>query len=166
MKKPPPNQVLGHADEADGIEEYDNPLPDWWLGLLWLTIIWAFGYTIHYHWLGNRSQEKEFAAELAAADARWPQSAVPAVFAPTAELAAAGQQVYRSNCAGCHGATLDGGIGPSLKDGVWIHGAEPVAVVRVITDGVPAKGMPGWGQILGPEKVRQVASYILEQQGP
>ncbi len=51
------NRVMGHADEADGIEEYDNPLPDWWLGLFWLTIVWAIGYTAHYHFIGNRSQE-------------------------------------------------------------------------------------------------------------
>ena len=37
-------QVLGHADEADGIEEYDNALPDWWLVLFWLTIAWVALY--------------------------------------------------------------------------------------------------------------------------
>src|SRR5512134_1780916 len=36
--------LLGHADEADGIDEYDNPLPDWWLGMFYLTIIWGIGY--------------------------------------------------------------------------------------------------------------------------
>ena len=41
------NRLLGHSDEADGIDEYDNPLPDWWLGLFWLTIVWALGYGVH-----------------------------------------------------------------------------------------------------------------------
>ncbi|NNK63068.1 MAG: hypothetical protein HKO98_07620, partial [Gemmatimonadetes bacterium] len=58
------NRLLGHADEADGIEEYDNPLPDWWLGLFWFTIIWGIAYGVHYHFIGNRSQESELAAEM------------------------------------------------------------------------------------------------------
>ena len=69
------NRLMGHADEADGIEEYDNPLPDWWLGLFWITIIWAVGYTVHYHFIADRSQEAALAAEIAAADARWPEQA-------------------------------------------------------------------------------------------
>ena len=64
-KNRPRDQVLGHADEADGIEEYDNALPDWWLGLLWLTVIWAFAYTLHYHFIADRSQVKALAQELA-----------------------------------------------------------------------------------------------------
>ena len=61
------NRILGHADEADGIEEYDNPLPDWWVGLLWLTVIWAIGYGVYYHFIGNKSQEGYLAAEMAVA---------------------------------------------------------------------------------------------------
>ena len=64
------NRVLGHADESDGIEEYDNPLPDWWLGLLWFTVIWAVAYGVHYHFIGNRSQEGRLAAEMQAAEVR------------------------------------------------------------------------------------------------
>jgi len=164
-KRQAPNQVLGHADEADGIEEYDNPLPDWWLGLFFLTIVWAFAYTIHYHVIADRSQEKELAAELAAAELRWPASGENAVFVPTAELAEAGRAVYATNCAACHAPDLTGGIGPSLVDGEWIHGSAPEDIVRVITEGIAAKGMPAWGPILGQERVHQAAAYILSTNG-
>jgi cytochrome c oxidase cbb3-type subunit III len=163
-KDQPRDQVLGHGDEADGIEEYDNPLPDWWLGLFWLTIIWAVGYTLHYHVIADRSQERSLASELAAAEVRWPASAGTAEFVLTPELAAAGQPVYATNCAACHGAAMEGGIGPNLKDGDWVHGGAPEDVMRTVAEGVPAKGMPAWGPILGPERVRQVSAYILSQQ--
>lgn len=156
------DQVLGHADEADGIEEYDNALPDWWLGLFWFTIIWAIGYTLHYHFIADRSQEKHLAAELAAAEARWPQ-ATEGAFVVTDELAKAGEAIYQTNCIACHGARLEGGIGPNLVDDTWIHGGAPDSVLKTIRDGVAAKGMPTWGPILGPDKTRQVAAYVLHE---
>lgn len=162
-EKKPRDQVLGHADEADGIEEYDNALPDWWLGLLWFTVIWAVGYTLHYHVIADRSQEKALRAELAAAQVRWPQAAAGSAFVVTDQLAAAGAAIYTTNCVGCHGAELQGGIGPNLIDEVWIHGGQPEEVLRTITEGVSAKGMPTWGPILGPDKARQVAAYVLSE---
>ena len=63
MSKQELNQVLGHADEADGIEEYDNPLPNWWLGLFYFTIVWAIVYGIHYHFVAHRSEVAALAAE-------------------------------------------------------------------------------------------------------
>lgn len=159
------DQILGHADEADGIEEYDNPLPDWWLGLFWFTIVWAFAYTLHYHFIAERSQEKALAAELAAAEARYtPAAAAEGPLELTAAMAEAGRAVYQTNCLACHGARLEGGIGPSLTDGTWIHGGSPEDVVKTVTDGVPAKGMPAWGGILGAERIRQVTAYILAEQ--
>lgn len=164
MSKPERNRLLGHADEADGIEEYDNPLPDWWLGLFWLTTIWAIAYGVHYHFIADRSQPKALAAEVAEAEARWPVQAA-AAFAVTPQLAERGKAIYAANCAGCHGKSLEGGIGPNLKDELWIHGGTPEAVVKTITEGVPAKGMLTWGPILGPEKIREVAAFVLSQ-GP
>jgi cytochrome c oxidase cbb3-type subunit III len=163
-KEKPRDQILGHGADADGIEEYDNPLPDWWLGLFWFTIIWAVAYTLHYHVIADRSQEKALAAELAAAEARWPSVAGGGEFVVTAELAEAGRGVYQTNCIACHGASLEGGIGPRLNDGEWLHGGAPEQVLHVVTDGVPARGMPGWGPILGADRVRQVTAYILSQQ--
>ena len=158
------NRVLGHADESDGIEEYDNPLPDWWLGLLWFTVIWAVAYSVHYHFIGNRSQEGRLAAEMQAAEVRWPVEAAAAVsFSITPEAVAAGEAVYTQNCAMCHGAELEGGIGTPLNDTEWIHGHDSEDVIRIITEGVPEKGMLTWGPILGPEKVNQVAAYVLDK---
>ena len=39
-------ETTGH--EWDGIAEYNNPLPRWWLYSLYATIVWAFGYWIAF----------------------------------------------------------------------------------------------------------------------
>lgn len=158
------DRLLGHADESDGIEEFDNPLPDWWLGLFWMTAIWAVGYTVHYHFIADRSQEKHLAAEMAAAEARWPEQARAQLqFAYSAEAATAGEAVYTQNCAPCHAAGLEGLIGPSFIDEEWIHGGAPAEVIRVIREGVLTKGMVAWDGILSPEQINDVAAYILSK---
>jgi len=43
-------ESMGHT--FDGIEELNNPLPNWWSTFFLLTIIWAFGYIALYG-LGN-----------------------------------------------------------------------------------------------------------------
>ena len=156
------NRLLGHADEADGIEEYDNPLPDWWLGLFWLCALWAVAYAVHYHFIGDRSQESEFHAEMAAAAIRWPvQDAADVSFAMTPEAIQGGEGVYTTYCFVCHGTQLEGGIGQSFLDEEWVHGSTPEDVVRTITEGVPEKGMAPWGSILSAEQINQAAAYIL-----
>ena len=163
MSKAVRDQVLGHADEADGIEEYDNPLPDWWLGLFWFTIVFAFAYTIHYHVIAKRSYPKALAAEVAEAQARWPEQQGPVRLVLTPDNVEKGRAVFTANCIACHGKNLEGGIGPNLKDDAWIHGDRAEDVVKTITEGVAAKGMPTWGPILGPEKVREVAAFLASQ---
>jgi cytochrome c oxidase cbb3-type subunit 3 len=161
-----PNQVLGHAAEADGIEEYDNPLPNWWLGLFYLTIAWALVYGIHYHFVAHRSEVKSLAAEMEAARKRWPQEAAAAA-ATTVELTKenveAGEAIFKANCVACHGADMKGGIGPNLLDSIWIHGGKPTEILHVITVGVPDKGMLTWGPILGAAKVAQVTAYVVSR---
>ena len=166
MSKKELNQVLGHADEADGIEEYDNPLPNWWLGLFYFTIVWAVVYGIHYHFVAHRSEVKALAAEMEEADRRWPKEAAAAA-ATTVDLSEAnieaGEAIFKANCVACHGADMKGGIGPNLLDTTWIHGGKPEEILHTITVGVPDKGMLTWGPILGPEKVAQVAAYVVHK---
>jgi cytochrome c oxidase cbb3-type subunit 3 len=162
------DRILGHADESDGIEEYDNPLPDWWVGLFWLTIVWSVGYALWFHAFSDRSPEARLAQEMAAAEARFASQpgagdGVAATFAVTPEAVAAGGPLYATYCVACHGAEMEGGIGPSLVDVEWIHGGQASDVIRVITEGVPAKGMIPWKGILSPEQINQVAAYVVSK---
>ena len=156
------DRLMGHAHEADGIEEYDNPLPDWWVGLFWLCIIWAVGYTVHYHFIAGHSQEARLEAEMAAAAQMWPQMAASQVtFSLTPEAIDAGEGVYGTYCFVCHGANLEGGIGPGFLDDDWTHGGTPEEVIHIIVEGVPEKGMAPWGPILRGDQINQVAAFIL-----
>jgi cytochrome c oxidase cbb3-type subunit 3 len=159
--------VLGHSDEADGIDEYDNRLPRWWLGILYFTVIWGVGYAVHYHFTGGRSQVGDYETEVAAANERWPAPSADEAMAlaNTPESIEQGKAVYAQNCIGCHGAELKGGIGPNLTDAEWIHGGSLSAISATIEKGVPEKGMLSWGPILGPQKVAQVAAYVHAQGG-
>ena len=46
--KKEPRQVETTGHSWDGIEEYNNPLPRWWVWVFYATIIWGIGYTVAY----------------------------------------------------------------------------------------------------------------------
>lgn len=159
--------VLGHADECDGIEEYDNRLPRWWLGLFYGCCIFGVIYGVNYHFVANDSQAAQYDAQIAQAEILWPTpSAEEAMEGATGEEAIAkGAEIFATNCVGCHAADLTGGIGPNLIDPEWIHGGSLKDINHTITEGVPEKGMLAWGPILGPNKVAQVAAYVHSKGG-
>lgn len=73
-------------------------------------------------------------------------------------------KLYAQFCASCHGAKLDGGLGGSLVDGVWKHGDGGDAhLSRVIGEGLPQLGMPGFGQVLDGPRLRGLVVYLQEQ---
>ncbi|MCP3140191.1 c-type cytochrome [Pyxidicoccus xibeiensis] len=155
----------------DGIEEHDNHLPRWWLFLLWTTIIFAAGYWFWYHVAEvSPGQAGEYAAEVAEV-ARRTSGNTPASDESLLALAAdptalgGGKAVFQSNCASCHGAQGQGLIGPNLTDPYWMHGGKPVAIHKVVADGVVSKGMPAWGRTLGAERVKAVTAYVLTLKG-
>ncbi len=160
------NEKLGHADEADGIEEYDNALPDWWLGLFGVTIVFAAVYPIWFHGFGN-TQIEAYEREMAAAAERWPQSDVTDVkeLPSDPETLAAGKEIFEQTCAACHNKDLTGGIGPSLVDDEWLHGSSGPEILATIMNGVPSKGMPAWGPQIGATRVQQVAAYVYSKKG-
>ena len=51
--KLPQGKVETTGHEWDGLEEYNNPLPKWWMYLFWITVIFALVYVFLYPALGN-----------------------------------------------------------------------------------------------------------------
>jgi len=161
---PGDDRLTGHC--YDGIEEYDNPMPKWWLWGLYASILFSLVYWLEpTRALAGQGREAEYAAEQAAFLRAHP---VQQGIDPTTLLAAAadrsrdarGKAVYSKNCAACHRADGGGLIGPNLTDDYWMHGATPPEVYTTIDAGVLAKGMPAWGKLLQPEELLDVLAYV------
>ena len=79
-----------------------------------------------------------------------------------AEIVKAGQAAFSaSSCRTCHGLALTGGAAPNLIDQRWLHGGTPREVYGTISRGVPSKGMPTWGPVLGPKTITCLVAYIF-----
>ena len=165
------DKLLDH--DYDGIQEYDNPLPNWWLWLFYGTIIFSVIYFPYYHFFGGKLQEQEYAEEMAeAAVLKAAKEVVTAKEAAIADKAGPatidigeGNAIYVTNCVACHGALGEGGIGPNLTDNHWIHGNTVEELEQVTLNGVPDKGMISWKAILGPGKIKNVIAYIQTLKG-
>lgn len=85
---------------------------------------------------------------------------------------AKGQAVYNSKCTACHGANLEGGVGPKLHPienlGNTKDPLDPAYLIEVISNGLTGvKGygqMPAWKGQLSDQDIKDVASYIIQQQ--
>jgi cytochrome c oxidase cbb3-type subunit 3 len=69
------------------------------------------------------------------------------------------------NCYGCHGGHAGGGMGPSLRDEVWIYGGDDGAIYDSIAQG-RANGMPAWGPMLPPDVIWRLTAYIQSLRTP
>ena len=164
---------LGH--DYDGIRELDNSLPPWWLYLFYFTIIWGVGYFYIYQMSDiGASQQEEYEQAMEIAEdqrraflfkqANLVNESNVMRLTEAAELAE-GEQLFKSQCASCHGMLGEGGVGPNFTDKYWIHGGDIKDLFRTIKYGVPEKGMISWQTQLKPASMQKVASYILTLQG-
>ena len=170
------DELLEH--DADGIREFDNQLPRWWLYGFYFTIAFSVVYVVNYHLLetplfGHKGMVAEYTAEVAAAAAaassRPTPSATAALTAATdEETLKKGEAIFNSQtslCASCHRPDLGGLVGPDLTDALWLHGCSVADVVTSIKTGYPTRGMLPYGSnsALDDEQLRQVASFILSR---
>jgi cytochrome c oxidase cbb3-type subunit 3 len=80
-------------------------------------------------------------------------------------LADAGKPKFEMICAACHGKDGKGNpaLGaPNLSDEVWLYGGTQKAIEETINYGRNGK-MPAWATLLGPDRTRLVAAWVLAQ---
>jgi cytochrome c oxidase cbb3-type subunit III len=167
------DELLDH--QYDGIREYDNPLPRWWVWIFAGSFWFSVAYFFHYHVSGNgESVAASYEAEVA--EGREAQAKASLAHPVSEEslgklmadaaLMNDAKALFGARCMPCHGDKAQGSIGPNLTDSAWIHGSgQLVDIFGVIDQGVLAKGMPAWSKQLSPIEVRKLAAFVGTQRG-
>ena len=156
----------------DGIQEYDNQLPRWWVWLFYITIVFGVVYAVYQHGFAP-SQSELLAAQMeelqllkkTAAPAPGVKDVDLSSFVQVATNIESGKSIFIGKCAACHGVTGGGMIGPNLADDYWIHGGDLPSIKRVIVEGVVEKGMVPWQNLLSPEEINQVVAFVWSLRG-
>jgi len=90
----------------------------------------------------------------------WPQASAESRAQPPAspEDLAAGERIYRTQCAYCHGPHGEGGRGAALARPRLPHAPDDAALSAVIESGIPDTEMPGhW---FSPHEILQITAYV------
>ena len=156
-KAPAQVETTGHS--WDGIEEYNNPLPRWWVWILYACIVWAIWYSIAYPaWpmltqatqgYLNYDNRQAVAAEIKTFDDANAEIKAKLIAAPLTGIAgdetlnqyatSAGAAVFKTWCAQCHGSGAAGVQGkgyPNLTDNDWLWGGDVDAIYTTINHGI------------------------------
>jgi cytochrome c oxidase cbb3-type subunit 3 len=169
-------ELIEHSWDGD-LQDLNNPLPRWWLGLFYGTMIFAVAYLALWPGLGNFAgvlgwtSKGEYEAEVQAAEAKFQpvyagfmkQDIVTVAANP--EARAIGKNLFLTYCSQCHGSDAAGAKGfPNLTDSDWLYGGDPDSIKATITDG-RAGVMPALGDALGAQGSKEVANYVLSLSG-
>lgn len=163
------DQLLDH--ESDGIQEYDNDLPRWWLYLFIFTVLWSGVYVVYFHFIGRPTPRELLDQELAQGRLQpsSPQGSSEklnwAALVADNSVRTKGKQVFTSKCAACHLELGQGLVGPNLTDDYWIHGGKPEQIYAVVQNGVPDKGMVAWKALLKSDELVAVTAHVIGLHG-
>lgn len=166
-----PEGVILRDHVVDGIQEYDQRLPFWWLSILFGVIAFSI---IYWLVIDDRSftggvdpaleaKLQQVATKRLASSIDVTNDALFWEMADNPGFVSAGQATYEANCVACHGKALQGGIGFNLVDAEWVHGSNPSEIYVTIDRGIPAKGMQAWGTLLGQKRIAEVVAYLLSK---
>jgi len=186
-------EIILREHEFDGIQEFDQKLPNWWLFTFYGAIVFFVGFWFVYYGTPllrtpqQAVQEKILAVQ--AAQLRelnklldgLDDSKIVYEMAANPVFVAAGQATFTKNCIPCHGvdlsATQDIGGGKRiqlpglpLNDHIWKFTNKPMGLFNLINKGSPPEStgnngarMEAWGQKLSPIEIAQVLSYVISK---
>lgn len=162
-KKNQDPDTTGHS--WDGIEEFNNPLPRWWVWIFYATIVWGIWYTAAYPawplisgategykgW-STRANVAEQIAEAEAANAGINEKLASVELASitgdpelSGYAASAGKAVFNTWCVQCHGREGQGAVGyPTLSDDDWLWGGSMEDIHTTVTVGVRDASDEDW----------------------
>lgn len=155
--------------DYDGIQELDNPLPNWWLATFFGTIIFSSIYYLHYMSGAGPTLKQEFEAQMKslpqAVEKVLTEEELKGPFKSPDNIAN-GKVVFASKCSVCHGVEGQGIIGPNLTDKFWLHGlGQRKDILQTVQKGVVANGMPAWGDVLSESDAISVAAFVYSLRG-
>jgi cytochrome c oxidase cbb3-type subunit III len=148
--------------DFDGITENRvNSPPAYFNVLFFGLVLWGLVFMAYFLFSGW-SSDAEFQAKMEAhkqASAAAAPAAAARVTSPAKADPAAGQKIFATTCAMCHGANGEGGIGPDLR-GELKYGGTRDAVYATISKGRP-NGMPAFGSQLSGNDLENLVAFVL-----
>ncbi len=187
------NGVVLRPHEYDGIREYDQTLPNWWLFIFFATLaLFPLWWLAYYQFGFFDSDEEKLGSALARIEefkakeldemlAKLNDRELIEIWAKDDAIVNAGRGTYATNCAACHGQDLSGRIdlgggqsvalpGLPLTDGEWKYGARPMDVFKIIHDGTPEDSpghngarMEAWGRNISPLKIAEITAFLIRE---
>ncbi|MDD4882185.1 MAG: cytochrome-c oxidase, cbb3-type subunit III [Gallionellaceae bacterium] len=169
-------EMLEHAWDGD-LQEFNNPLPRWWLFGFWFLILFSVVYLVLFPGLGKFAgmlgwtSAGAYTAEKNQIDGEFNKVMEPFLTMDVTAVAAdptakeMGQRLYLTYCSQCHGSNAqgDGRNFPNLTDGQWLFGGDPATIKASISGGRLGE-MPA--NMLGDEaSAKEVANYVLSLGG-
>lgn len=166
----------------DGIQEFDQKLPNWWLFTFYIAIaIFLVYWLLFYSTSLFDSPSKRIEVAMERIDLKKKQelesmlssldNEVLFTWSQNASIVEEGKAIFSNNCVACHGVDLKGSsMGRSLMDAHWEHGGKPMELFQLVLEGTPqgAQGFQGqkmqsWRDQLGADGVAKVVAYVMSQ---
>jgi cytochrome c oxidase cbb3-type subunit 3 len=155
----------------DDIQEFNHPLPKWWMWMFYITVVFGLVYFALYPGLGRYSgalgwtSVGQYQAERERVDAqvapiydKFMKMDLAAVAADK-EATEMGRRLFLTYCSQCHGSDAKGAKGfPNLADADWQWGGAPEQIVATIAQGRVGM-MPPFAH-LGEAAIVDLANYV------